>query len=318
MREVTRGNHVNLPARNRYKNIDSINCDRLERYAAEDGYIKGFDHHLKVFIEYNDKLYPIKEFATKIGLTESLCRDRIGAMGIMPHWHGGVVRREQTIVHVDLPILLALTADRNGANAISMQPCWTCQNACGGCEWSSTGDHVPNWDAEPTNVKNCGVPVGAYDIKSCPKYTPEDLTVQGVLGRLVSTKDDFDQYRSNEPERSLWRSVLLHGIRDYANAVVSIRNSRKKAEKAEQGEPNKSKPRYTKTQAIYVGDPVIMKKDCEKFFRSEYFEDILDALGITGFSGEDFLDAVRNDPEKFVRGWFNKKKGENEEWITQN
>lgn len=33
----------------------------------------------------------------------------------------------------------------------SQQLCWTCANACGGCEWSDHLEPVPGWDATPTS-----------------------------------------------------------------------------------------------------------------------------------------------------------------------
>lgn len=33
----------------------------------------------------------------------------------------------------------------------STQLCWTCANACGGCEWSDHLEPVPGWDATPTS-----------------------------------------------------------------------------------------------------------------------------------------------------------------------
>lgn len=58
------------------------------------------------------------------------------------------------------------------------QLCWTCANACGGCEWSLRFEPVPGWDATPTSrvLKVGGKGKGStrvassFVIHSCPKF----------------------------------------------------------------------------------------------------------------------------------------------------
>lgn len=60
----------------------------------------------------------------------------------------------------------------------SMQLCWTCANACGGCEWSDHLEPVPGWDATPTSrvLKVGGKGKGgtrvasSFVIHTCPKF----------------------------------------------------------------------------------------------------------------------------------------------------
>lgn len=60
----------------------------------------------------------------------------------------------------------------------STQLCWTCANACGGCEWSDHLEPVPGWDATPTSrvLKVGGKGKGgtrietSFMIRSCPKF----------------------------------------------------------------------------------------------------------------------------------------------------
>jgi len=60
----------------------------------------------------------------------------------------------------------------------STQLCWTCANACGGCEWSDHLEPVPGWDATPTSrvLKVGGKGKGGtrvealFVIRSCPKF----------------------------------------------------------------------------------------------------------------------------------------------------
>ena len=52
------------------------------------------------------------------------------------------------------------------------QPCWTCQNACGGCSWSNFLEPVKGWTAERT-TKNT-VSGRGYKITYCPEYIPDE------------------------------------------------------------------------------------------------------------------------------------------------
>ena len=60
----------------------------------------------------------------------------------------------------------------------STQLCWTCANACGGCEWSDHLEPVPGWDATSTSrvLKVGGKGKGgtrvasSFVIHSCPKF----------------------------------------------------------------------------------------------------------------------------------------------------
>ena len=60
----------------------------------------------------------------------------------------------------------------------STQLCWTCANACGGCEWSDHLKPVPGWDATPTSRvlkaggkgKNRTRVASSFVIHTCPKF----------------------------------------------------------------------------------------------------------------------------------------------------
>lgn len=60
------------------------------------------------------------------------------------------------------------------------QPCWSCANACGGCEWSAKGEPIPGWEAEPRTIKY-NDPKGtrwvhSFSITRCPKYEHDGKT----------------------------------------------------------------------------------------------------------------------------------------------
>ena len=54
------------------------------------------------------------------------------------------------------------------------QPCWICQNSCGGCSWSKELKPVEGWRARSVTVKNKeGDSYRTYRILSCPKFIQE-------------------------------------------------------------------------------------------------------------------------------------------------
>ena len=59
----------------------------------------------------------------------------------------------------------------------SQQLCWTCANACGGCEWSDHLEPVPGWDAPTSRVLKVGGKgkggtrvASSFVIHYCPKF----------------------------------------------------------------------------------------------------------------------------------------------------
>ena len=48
------------------------------------------------------------------------------------------------------------------------QPCWDCQNACGGCSWSQGFQPVQGWVAESYYI--VADDQYSYDIKYCPEF----------------------------------------------------------------------------------------------------------------------------------------------------
>jgi len=68
--------------------------------------------------------------------------------------------------------------ESNAGKIRSMQLCWNCKHACGGCSWSRNFTPVEGWTAAPTviNVERTrrGKPfvrsIASYDIQSCPQF----------------------------------------------------------------------------------------------------------------------------------------------------
>lgn len=69
-------------------------------------------------------------------------------------------------------------APKGSAAAAYQQLCWTCANACGGCEWSDHLEPVHGWDATQTSrvLKVGGKGKGgtrvasSFVIHTCPKF----------------------------------------------------------------------------------------------------------------------------------------------------
>ena len=68
----------------------------------------------------------------------------------------------------------------------SVQLCWKCQNACGGCPWTEVDpvakkvrfEPVPGWTAKPVKritTSGCEkIIVDTYSIKACPLFIPDE------------------------------------------------------------------------------------------------------------------------------------------------
>jgi hypothetical protein len=52
------------------------------------------------------------------------------------------------------------------------QLCFSCKNACGGCNWSRDFSPVIGWDATPSIVKDKEGYIESYRISGCPEYIP--------------------------------------------------------------------------------------------------------------------------------------------------
>ena len=51
-----------------------------------------------------------------------------------------------------------------------MQPCWTCKNCYGDCNWSRDFKPVPGWIAQKTFIESNEEYADSYKILYCPEY----------------------------------------------------------------------------------------------------------------------------------------------------
>ena len=54
--------------------------------------------------------------------------------------------------------------------------CWKCQNATGGCSWSSDFTPVEGWNAMPTRIRQSKgyKDTDSYIVKKCPQFVPDE------------------------------------------------------------------------------------------------------------------------------------------------
>ena len=65
------------------------------------------------------------------------------------------------------------TAKAQEYKCTGSQPCWTCKNACGGCNWSQSGKPVAGWIAIKTYIAQNAPFEDSYKIIHCPQYKEE-------------------------------------------------------------------------------------------------------------------------------------------------
>lgn len=283
-----------IPEPYRIGHVESYNCPNLSDYVDKNGWLIATSHEAKIFFLYKGKITTVTKMSHILNRGEGYVRGRAVAAGLLSGRRGCGKRKIQTLIVVDKYCWNELTkakVEKTGT-VLSFQPCWSCDKFAS-CRWAQNGEPIEGWKAEPTKTIRKHGYLASYDIKSCPEYTPEGQTEQGKLFRadpIYQSNPSMERFKPQNAERTLWRHVITQAVRDYANAVVAIRDN-----------PRKSLFMNSQHSNGYVGDPRAMKTDCETFFRSDYFQTILDALGITGFCGEDFIEEVRSDPDRFRR-----------------
>ena len=72
------------------------------------------------------------------------------------------------------------------------QLCWTCKNACGGCDWSNLIEPVKGWTAKKVQRKS----YETYRISECPEYIPDKKTDSEEQQRGMITKDELAEIKT--------------------------------------------------------------------------------------------------------------------------
>lgn len=259
--------------------VVSYNMADFAEYVDDDGYLKDVNHTRKLVPLYNGEIVPKMEVQDRIGLTESQLRRRLHAAGLFK------TNTDQHLIFLDDEILKEFKDTEIVEPLEKQQPCWSCQNYAT-CAWARKAKPIEGWKAEPTMVEMNKRPVPSFEIKNCPNYA-EDLNI-AELFRFDPSYGKMEHYKTHSSEKKLWRSVLKRTLRDYANALI-----------AQQDESYHGKFMHVQRKSGFTGDPDYVAKECKEFLLSEYFDLILSALGITTVSGQDFVNVVQNDPDKF-------------------
>lgn len=242
----------------------------------------------KIVLVRDGKEYTVDYFARQINVSRSCAIDKLRQHKYIPEGWG---RGKSEFHRLSIPWTKQTEQDcqpdsrfnhpgaRKGA---SDQLCWDCAKCYGGCPWPDAFVLPEGAVAEPSH--RAGV-MNTYRITECPMYDHD-------------TRDPFD-VRSDEPDaaKRLLRSIVKRAARDYARALVYVRDNPKLLSPENIEAVEKSRFQFGAVRVI---------KDCESFFRSEWFEDILDHLGIESFPPEAWIKAIQTDPDRIAsaRGVF--------------
>jgi hypothetical protein len=237
----------------------------------------------RINFRLNGQILNCRELGKLIGADDNSIRSRVYAMG----YTSGKDTEPVTIDLTDESKEM-FKRERGGGGHVQTI-CPMCDNATrNGCPWARSFQPVDGWDAKPTkllvhhNREEKNWIMDSFLVRDCPLFDSTNINEQ-------FRPDMIDR---NEQE---WKEFLVRliswEVRDYAQSLVRIRNNPKAAEEYRTN-PNRVK---------LSGDSFIVKEECEAFFRSDLFENILEYLKIDRFSGEQFIEAVQEDPDKFAR-----------------
>lgn len=105
--------------------------------------------------------------------------------------------------------------------------CWSCENACGGCEWSKKKARpVPGWKATATEIRaEKERTFSSFLVTECPKYKPDGS--EKLKQRVKSTRKVTDEekeyiYRERETGKTFVEigkalNLSQHTVRDNYN-----------------------------------------------------------------------------------------------------
>ena len=83
--------------------------------------------------------------------------------------------------------------------------CWSCEKACGACQWSSNAKPIPNWDAEETFIRNeSASSYASYLVKSCPEYqaTIDYYESETELLEIIAHRTGYSAYSTQAHKKA--------------------------------------------------------------------------------------------------------------------
>lgn len=262
---------------------------------AETKYSRTASKCCKIVLVRNGNEYTIDYFAKKSGMSRSCAMTKFRQLGYIPEgW--GKNKGDGNYYRLTIPWTDKIEQEckvdkrfnRPGARkGQSDQLCWTCRKCYGGCPWADAFVLPEGAVAEPSHragnhrLDN----MDTYRITKCPMYEQD-------------TRDPFE-VRSDEPDavKRLLRGIVKRAVKDYARSLCYVRDN-----------PELLSPENIEAleKSQFQFGAVRIVKDCEAFFRSEWFEDILDELGIESFPPSAWIKAIQADPDRIAsaRGVF--------------
>ncbi|MEG2001314.1 MAG: hypothetical protein RR053_07985 [Evtepia sp.] len=124
-------------------------------------------HTINTTIRYSDEIKAARETLWRAGKTDRQIADAEGVpRHVIVNWRrrrGFPIHRVQAINRPPKK-----TKAQKPDNFQSNTLCWSCQNACGACEWSQISHTpVPGWTAIPTHLN---ANTESFEVIACPKY----------------------------------------------------------------------------------------------------------------------------------------------------
>jgi hypothetical protein len=90
--------------------------------------------------------------------------------------------------------------------------CWSCERACGGCDWSCNLTPIPDWQATPTKIQDSEHSYESYLVHSCPLYEPttDYYDSEAQLLKVISNRTGYKAYSMREHREEALRAYLRY------------------------------------------------------------------------------------------------------------
>lgn len=250
---------------------------------------KAASNQCHIVLVRDGKEYTVDYFARQIKVSRSCAIDKLRQHKYIPEGWG---RGKSEFHRLSIPWTKQTEQDcqpdsrfnhpgaRKGA---SDQLCWDCTKCYGGCPWSDAFVLPEGAVAEPShragNHHDGRGAMNTYRITECPMYELDE-------------RDPFE-VRSDEPDatKRLLCAIVKRAVKDYARSLCYVRDNPELLSPENIEALEKSRFQFGAARSV---------KDCEAFFRSEWFEDILDYLGIESFPPSAWIKAIEADPDRIV------------------